>query len=182
MHITRDRENHLITVNQKAYLEKILENAGMSQCNPVSTPMTPGVALQKATRAPTQEEAVTIASIPYRRTISELNYAMRTTRPDIAYTVTTRRVSLYQRTRRAKHIRMHYHLIRDLVDTKKIDLRYKQTSEMRRQPHQSAPSSCGCTSSVGDGASTGEYVERFDEWECQDRRVIRPKHPTQYTG
>jgi hypothetical protein len=87
MHITRDREQRVISVSQKTYLEKILEDAGMSQCNPVSTPMTPGVTLQKATRPPTQEETAAIASIPYRRTIGGLNYAMRTTRPDIAYAI-----------------------------------------------------------------------------------------------
>ncbi|OJA19181.1 hypothetical protein AZE42_14174, partial [Rhizopogon vesiculosus] len=65
MHITRDREKHLLSVSQKSYLEKILENAGMSHCNPVNTPMTPGLVLQKATRAPTKEEATDIASIPY---------------------------------------------------------------------------------------------------------------------
>ncbi|KAG1792439.1 uncharacterized protein HD556DRAFT_1205018, partial [Suillus plorans] len=57
----------------------ILENAGMSQCNPVSTPMAPGITLQKATRPPTTDEVAIIASIPYHRTIGELNYAMRTT-------------------------------------------------------------------------------------------------------
>jgi hypothetical protein len=31
---------------------------------------------------------------------------------------------------RAKHIRVHYHLIRDLVNTNKIELQYKSTSEM----------------------------------------------------
>jgi hypothetical protein len=48
----------------------------MSHCNPVSTPMTPRLVLQKATRVPTAEEALDIASIPYRKTIGELNYAM----------------------------------------------------------------------------------------------------------
>ena len=31
---------------------------------------------------------------------------------------------------RAKHIHIHYHLIHNLIDTKKIELRYKPTSEM----------------------------------------------------
>ncbi|KAG2338165.1 hypothetical protein BDR05DRAFT_853604, partial [Suillus weaverae] len=52
----------------------ILDGSGMLTCNPVSTPMTPGIVLQKAMRAPTMEEAATIASIPYRKTIGELNY------------------------------------------------------------------------------------------------------------
>jgi len=32
--------------------------------------------------------------------------------------------------KRAKHIRVHHHLIRVLVDMKKIELKYKLTSEM----------------------------------------------------
>ena len=76
MHITRDREKRLLTVSQQSYLEKILENAGMSQCKPVGTPMTPRLTLCKATRAPTEDEATAIASIPYRWMLGELNYAM----------------------------------------------------------------------------------------------------------
>ena len=46
-----------------------------------------GLTLWKATRAPTEDEATAIASIPYRRTLGELNYAMRTSRPDTTYPV-----------------------------------------------------------------------------------------------
>jgi hypothetical protein len=35
MHITRNQEKRLLSISQKAYLEKILENAGMMLCNPV---------------------------------------------------------------------------------------------------------------------------------------------------
>jgi hypothetical protein len=87
MHIMCNHKKRTLSVSQKTYLEKILENAGMSQCNPVRTPMTPRVALQKATHTPTNDEVDDIASIPYRRTICELNYAMRTTCPDIAFAV-----------------------------------------------------------------------------------------------
>jgi transposase InsO family protein len=115
MHITRDREKRLLTVSQKSYLEKILENAGMSHCNPVSTPMTPGLVLQKATRAPTEEEAIDIASIPYRKTIGELNYAMRTTRPDIAYPVSC--LSRYMENPSIDHHRQLKHLLRYIRGT-----------------------------------------------------------------
>jgi hypothetical protein len=65
MHIMHDCEKCTLSVSQKTYLEKILENTGMSQCNPVGTPMTPGVALQKVTHAPTNDEVDDIVSIPY---------------------------------------------------------------------------------------------------------------------
>ena len=115
MHITRDREKRLLTVSQKSYLEKILENAGMSHCNPVSTPMTPGLVLQKATRTPTEAEAIDIASIPYRKTIGELNYAMRTTRPDIAYPVSC--LSRYMENPSIDHHRQLKHLLRYIRGT-----------------------------------------------------------------
>jgi hypothetical protein len=72
--------------------------------------MMPGVVLQKATQAPTEEEATAIASIPYHRTIGELNYAMRTTRPDIAYLVSC--FSHYMENPSIKHHRQLKHLLR----------------------------------------------------------------------
>jgi hypothetical protein len=65
MHIMCNHKKHTLSVSQKTYLEKILENAGMSQCNPVGTPMTPRVALQKATHTPTNDEVDDIVSTPY---------------------------------------------------------------------------------------------------------------------
>jgi transposase InsO family protein len=115
MHIIRDREKRLLSVSQRTYLEKILENAGMSHCNPVGTPMTPGIILQKATRMPTEDEATAIASIPYRRTIGELNYAMRTTRPDIAFAVSC--LSRYMESPSIDHHRQLKHLLRYIRGT-----------------------------------------------------------------
>jgi hypothetical protein len=127
MHITRDREKRLLSISQKTYLEQILENAGMSQCNPVGTPMTPGVTLQKATRAPTEDEATAIASIPYRRTIGELNYAMRTTRPDIAYPVSC--LSRYMENPSIDHHRQLKHLLRYIRGTTDLVLVFGLSNE-----------------------------------------------------
>jgi hypothetical protein len=110
MHITHNHEKRLLSISQKTYLEKILENAGMSQCNPVGTPMTPGVTLQKVTRPPTADEATAITSIPYCRTIGKLNYAMRTTRPDIAFTISC--LSRYMESPGIDHHHQLKHLLR----------------------------------------------------------------------
>lgn len=109
MHITRDHEKCLLTISQKSYLEKILENAGMSQCKPVGMPMTPGLTLRKGTRAPTEEEASAIASIPYRTTLGELSYAMHTSCPDIAYPISC--LSRYMENPSINHHRQLKHLL-----------------------------------------------------------------------
>ena len=82
----------------------------MSQCKPVGTPITPGLTLRKATRAPIEDEATVIASIPYCRTLGELNYAMRTSRPNIAYSVSC--LSRYRENPSIEHHRQLKHLLR----------------------------------------------------------------------
>jgi transposase InsO family protein len=169
MHITRDREQRIITVSQKAYLEKILENAGMSQCNPVSTPMTPGITLQKATRAPTQEEVVTIASIPYRRTIGELNYAMRTTRPDIAYSVSS--LSRYMENPSIDHHYQLKHLLRYIRGTTDLMLVFGSSNN-----GLIGHSDSDYAADRDDSKSTSAYVYTLFggpiSWKCQKQSVV----------
>ncbi len=47
MSIKRDREAKVLTINQKAYLESILNRFGMSDYKPVSTPMEAGKKFEK---------------------------------------------------------------------------------------------------------------------------------------
>jgi hypothetical protein len=127
IHIMHDQEKRLLAISQKAYLEKILENAGMSQCNPVGTPMTPGIVLQKATQAATDEEAAAIVSIPYHHTIRELNYAMRTMCPDIAYLVSC--LSRYMESPSIDHHHQLKHLLRYIRGTMDLMLIYGSSDD-----------------------------------------------------
>lgn len=89
MHITRKRSQRLLTINQNSFLQHILDETKMSDCRPASTPLMPGVSLSKATAPLTEAEKAQFTHLPYARTIGELNFAMRVSRPDIAYAVST---------------------------------------------------------------------------------------------
>jgi hypothetical protein len=86
MRIQRDRANNVITLDQKQYIETILERFGMQHCKPVSTPASVGVHLTRDMCPTTEEEEEFMRSIPYRSAVGSLMYAMVATHPDIATT------------------------------------------------------------------------------------------------
>ena len=59
----------------------------MLDCNPVSTPMDPGLSLSSADMPQTSEEKLEISTIPYINAVGSLMYLSTCTRPDIFYTV-----------------------------------------------------------------------------------------------
>lgn len=81
--IQRDRMKRRISLNQRAYLEKILREFGMSDCKPVNTPVLP-TGLEPA---PTDYKAPEDTRHQYARMVGSLMYAMLGTRPDITYAV-----------------------------------------------------------------------------------------------
>ena len=69
-----------ISLNQRSYAQRILEEAGMENCNMVQAPMEVGLKLSRA------EEEEDIDATSYRRNIGCLRYLLHT-RPDLAYSV-----------------------------------------------------------------------------------------------
>lgn len=72
-----------ISLNQKVYINKILERFGMLDCHPVGTPQEPGLQLQKGQPDESLDDPTLYQSI-----IGSLMYACIGTRPDLAHTVT----------------------------------------------------------------------------------------------
>lgn len=70
-----------ITITQQSYTKKILERFGMSECNPISTP------IEKTSETGKVEEKEPEEKFPYREAVGALAYLMTGTRPDIAYAV-----------------------------------------------------------------------------------------------
>jgi hypothetical protein len=84
--IERDPVSGDISLSQRQYAINMLEQFGMSDCQPVSTPMLPGLVLTKDMGAKTPEEAKTYGGI-YLSAVGSLMYLATQTRPDISYTV-----------------------------------------------------------------------------------------------
>lgn len=80
LQIVRDNDGSVF-INQEAYARKILERFGMSECNPVTTP------IEKETFHSGKVETENKEKYPYREAVGALAYLMVGTRPDIAYAV-----------------------------------------------------------------------------------------------
>ena len=82
MEIHRDQSSKSITVNQRGYITRILERFGLSEANPVSSPLEPTLKLTGSSDC--SEERFTG---PYREAIGCLNYLSTISRPDITFAV-----------------------------------------------------------------------------------------------
>jgi hypothetical protein len=87
--IERDWASHHIYLSQTALIDRILAQFGMTDANPVSTPMEAGTILSRSPSTPvTAQEELELKAIPYRRLVGRLMYLAVATRPDISLAVT----------------------------------------------------------------------------------------------
>ena len=87
MKIKRDEENKKIWLNQRKYVELILQRFNMQECKPVKMPILVSVNVSANQCPKTHEEEEEKSPIPYASAIGSLMYAMVCTRPDIAHAV-----------------------------------------------------------------------------------------------
>jgi len=79
--IGRNRQEKLIHISQKLYIEKVVKRFGLSDCKPRSIPADPFSHLMKDSSAGVE------ASFPFREAVGSLMFAAICTRPDIAFAV-----------------------------------------------------------------------------------------------
>lgn len=79
--ISRDRENRRLFINQSEYTQNVLERFGMTNSNPVATPM------DRSYNESVAQESEPAHNVPYMQAIGSLMYLMITTRPDIAFAI-----------------------------------------------------------------------------------------------
>ena len=82
--VTRDRAQKKIWLSQTAYLERTLQNLGLTNLTPQNIPMEPGETLEPA---PADFEANAEDRQWYQSVIGSLMFAMIGTRPDLAYPI-----------------------------------------------------------------------------------------------
>ena len=87
MKITRDRNNHKLTLSQGEYIIKVLERFNMQDEKPVSTPLATHFKIYKEICPKTQEDEDYMSKVPYQSTVGSLMYAMVCTRLYIAHVV-----------------------------------------------------------------------------------------------
>eukprot|EP00253_Pinus_taeda_P007769 PITA_07769 len=87
MEIKRDRAKRNQWLNQRKYVETILQRFNMQDSKPVKVPIPVGVRLSAEQCPKTQEEEEDMSRVPYASAVGSLMYAMVCTRPDIAHAV-----------------------------------------------------------------------------------------------
>src|SRR5689334_16617259 len=82
-----DHSSNSISLSQRQYCLDILERFGMADCNPVTTPMNPGIRLSASMAPANAAEREFMKDKPYINLVGAVNFLASTTRPDLAYTV-----------------------------------------------------------------------------------------------
>ena len=126
LRVRQDLEAGTLTIDQEQYIEAILEEYDMGDCNPVSTPHS-GEALTRAMSPQTPQERAEVAEIAslYGRGVGMVKYVQRMTRPDISFSV--RELSKFNSNPGRQHWRALKRLLRFLSGTKSRLIVYRKT-------------------------------------------------------
>lgn len=81
------RNQDTIKIDQTKYINDVLYRFGMSDCNPVSTPMDTNQKLSMSMSPNNEEERQEMSKVPYMQAIGCLLFAAQVSRPDISYAV-----------------------------------------------------------------------------------------------
>ena len=120
--ITRNRADRIIYLSQRQYILNKLDEFKMTDCNPVGTPMLPGLKLSSEQSPQTSEEKEEMKEIPYINAVGSLLYLAILTRPDIAYTASV--LARFNSNPGKAHWQAVKHLFRYLKGTVDLKLAY----------------------------------------------------------
>ena len=125
LRITRDHAKRSLTIDQETYAKSILARFGMQDCNPVVTPLNPGVKLLKEENEDNEMERRTTY---LQQIIGSLMYLMLGTRPDLAAAVGI--VSQFASRPSSAHLHAAQHILKYVKGTTNLKLHYKQKGEL----------------------------------------------------
>lgn len=115
-------ETGSIAMTQRGYIKDILKRFGMSDANPVSTPLDPNVKLN-----PSREINGESEKLPYRELVGALTYIANCTRPDISFA--TSYLSQFGTCYNASHWTAAKRVLRYLKGSLEVGLKYTRTGD-----------------------------------------------------
>jgi hypothetical protein len=87
MEIKRDQKKRKLLLNDRKYVETILQRFNMQVCKPVKVAIHVGVNLSADQCPKTQDEEEDLSHVPYASAVASLMYEIVCTRPEIAHAV-----------------------------------------------------------------------------------------------
>lgn len=149
-----------ISLCQTEYLKRMLQRFDMIDCKPVTTPMEPGLRLEKAKES---------KGNPYRELIGSLMYAAVATRPDLMFC--TSYLSQFNDAHAEEHWKAAKRVLRYLKGTMDTNLTYKRTGH-RLEGFADAD---WATCTVDRRSYTGycfKYAGSIISWESKKQRTV----------
>ncbi|EKD13115.1 hypothetical protein MBM_08558 [Drepanopeziza brunnea f. sp. 'multigermtubi' MB_m1] len=122
MTVTRDRANRTLSLGQRAYVEKIIQDFGIEDCNTYGTPIE--VSSKVLVPPPPKYQAPPELRHEYQRLIGSLMYAMLGSRPDIAFSVSM--VNRFASNPTIEHMKAAKRIVRYLKETTRYELVYRR--------------------------------------------------------
>ena len=117
-----DQSSSGIILSQGEYASKLLDKAGMGDCNPAHNPMEPRLKLSKKCPSPPTDATF------YRSVVGSLCYHVHT-RTDITFVVGY--ISRFMEVPTTEHLAAVKHLFRYIAGTKDLGCKYTASGELR---------------------------------------------------
>ena len=85
--IKRNRESRMISINQRAYIESMVEKFGLTSAKPVLTPMEPNAQFTTQQSLSALNQTARMQGVPYSEAIGSILWPAVVSCPDVAYVV-----------------------------------------------------------------------------------------------
>jgi hypothetical protein len=85
--IKRDQKSRTIAINQRAYIEKIVERFSLTNAKRVSTPMEANIQFSLDQSPSTTNQLARMKGVPYSEVVGSVLWAVVVSRPDAAYAI-----------------------------------------------------------------------------------------------
>ena len=151
--IERDRSKRSLSISQRQYSLDILERYGFSNCDPVGTPMDPGLRLSAEMAPSSPSDIQEMQKLPYSQAVGALFYLAVATRPDIARTVGN--LARFSQNPGMTHWKAVKHLFRYIKGTLDYKLTYSPCGDSELFSSFTDADHAGCPDT---GRSTSGYV------------------------
>ena len=156
MEIHRDCPNRTLSLSQSQFITNLLEENGLHDSKPVSTPLNPGCRLSTSMCPQNDAEVSEMRQHPYISVVGSLMYLALTTRPDIAYAAGV--LARFNSNPGPAHWNAAKHVLRYLKGTIGYKLIYKPSLEPEPFITYSDADHGG---NPDNGKSTGGYVVKI---------------------
>jgi transposase InsO family protein len=123
--VQRDRKAGTVHLSQRAYIDSILRRYHLDDLKPLSTPMDTQIRLSSEQAPKSAAEFAAMRDVPYREAVGALNWAALSTRPDIAFAVST--VARFASEPGPAHWEAVKRIFRYLAGTRELWLSYGET-------------------------------------------------------